>query len=1092
MAMKKMLTAIASLCLLTSLCAQTAILDASNIDFSQRFEGWKREIVYFKHLDKLDPNNPEELDRYEFRYETMADDDKRIDIMGTTATYDEVVACSGMLPINPDPGKVVARIGVPMATEAYEAGSYCSQRPDEAQGERLSYQYEVSETTNILYLRYAAVLFLPPDADPTNPSHRGEERPTFRINVDIVDPHTGLSYTPPCKTFQTITDATSSVLVSLKDKPTCTSTHTGNYHSYQYLPWTTSVVDLRGHEGRLVTLSVEVHDCLVRCGSDGIKPGGHEAYGYFRAEATSYKLQAMACNGNDLELIAPEGYATYVWRSSLGDAPVVRDANQPNKAYLDPTRMQIGATYYCDMYDDMHCAKITIEAQVDPVQLTPNYGYENFCLGKVQFTDFSTAIGDEVVGWLWDFGDGQKSNLQHPEHVYKEPGEYTVTLTVTSTKGCSETLQGIVNVRYFPHLKIQSEPFVCAGQDIHLSVLNVVEEGSDIVWTDARGLELGYDASLTITAHSGETAETSNTYTVSVTDVNGCNYTDTRAVSVFKGSDIYIDGPARVCPGSEIRLEVKGSTLSKIKWNTVEQHNTADITVSPSQYTLYKVEGEDNKGCVAKAEFAVNPYPLPTLQIDAPSEVCVGDVAHVQLSGGNGYQWHDLPATANKFAASQDLQVDAKTKYKVTAYSEDNCAFTQEFTIDVRNPPVVQIDPVAPYCFDDAPVQLVAHGADTYVWNGTTEGQTLTIATDRVVQATVVGMVNGCASAPVSIELTPKQRPSITTNTLYTTICEGEEAVLSASGAMSYKWLLNGQLSDEIHVSPLTSTTYYVTGMSADGCYSDTLAIEVEVRHANQVDLHIDNLIVCPHQPDSVVLIASGALSYKWHSEPAIAALEQVSSDRVQFSYNEATKVYVTGINDYACSSHTFIELTEQPEPVFVFSVTPDYVEAGASSVHVTGITPHVDTQWYWNMGDGSPVINARDTIYHYDIDHFTQPFQVNVTATDANGCLYEGTKEVKIWKDVWFPTAFSPNGDGLNDVFAFLGSNLVDEFEYYVYNRLGELVFYADNQYETWDGTYNGKMCPWGVYGWVANYKTSMNGEIREGTLRGQVFIVK
>lgn len=1070
-----------------------ASIDAPNIDFSQRFEGWKREVVYFKHLPKQDPTNTEELDRYAFRYETMADNDDRIKIMGTNATYDDVVACSGMLPINPDPGKVVARIGVPMTTEAYVDGSYCHERPAEAQGERLSYTYYVTENTNILFLRYAAVLFLPPETDPNHPNHTGEERPTFKVNVDIIDTNTGLAYTPPCKTFQTITDETSNVLISLKDMDYCGSTHArGNYHNYQYLPWTTSVVDLRGHEGRQVTLSVEVHDCLVRCSEDVIVPGGHEAYGYFRAEATSYKLQAMACNGNDLELIAPEGYARYVWRSSLGDAPVVRDASQPHRAYLDPTRMQIGATYYCDMYDDMECAQITIEAQVDPVQLTPNFGYENFCSGKVQFTDFSTAVGDQVVGWLWDFGDGQKSNMQHPEHVYSEPGEYTVTLTVTSSKGCSETLQGLANVRYFPHLKIQSEPFVCAGQDIHLSVLNVVEAGSDIVWTDARGVELGSNASVTITARSGETEVTSNTYKVEVTDVNGCKYTDERMVNVFKGSDIYIDGPARVCPGAEAKLEVKGTALSDIKWNTVEQHTNAVITVFPSQYTLYKVEGKDNNGCEAKAEFAVNPYPVPTLQINAPSAVCIGDIAHVQLSGGNGYLWHNLPATADKFAAIQDLSIDAKTTYVVTAYSEENCSATTYFTIDVLQSPVVQIDPVAPYCFDDAPFQLVAHGADTYTWNGTTEGQTFTVPTDRVVHATVVGKENGCASEPVSIELTPKERPTITANTLYAAICEGDEAVLSVSGAAEHKWLFNGQLSDEIHVSPSEPTTYYVTGISADGCYSDTLAIEVEVRYADQVDLHVDKLIVCPNQPDSVVLIASGALSYKWHSEPAIASLEQISSDRVQLSYDEDTKIFVTGTNQDACSSQTFIELTVQPEPVFEFSVTPDYVEMGSSSVHVKGITPHVDTQWYWNMGDGSDVMLSRDTVYHYDIDHFAQPFQVNVTAIDANGCLFEGSKEVKIWKDVWFPTAFSPNGDGLNDVFSFLGANDVDDFEYYVYNRLGELVFYSNNRYEGWDGTYNGKMCPWGVYGWVANYKTTMNGEVREGTLRGQVSIVK
>ena len=136
---------------------------------------------------------------------------------------------------------------------------------------------------------------MPPNGD----DHLGEERPSFKIDVEIKDPTTGITYTPPCKTFQTITEKTSDILESFEEFATCGSSLAKNdYHNYQYRPWSTSVVVLREHVGRMVTLSVEVHDCLVRCPTSNpynplIVPGGHEAYGYFRAEATSYKLNAM-------------------------------------------------------------------------------------------------------------------------------------------------------------------------------------------------------------------------------------------------------------------------------------------------------------------------------------------------------------------------------------------------------------------------------------------------------------------------------------------------------------------------------------------------------------------------------------------------------------------------------------------------------------------------------------------------------------------------------------------------------------------------------------------------------------------------------
>lgn len=75
-----------------------AALDAPNIDFSMgNFTNWTREILYFKHIPKIDPNDPNEKDRYAFRYVTMAESDKRIDIMGTNMTDDPIISCHGFL-----------------------------------------------------------------------------------------------------------------------------------------------------------------------------------------------------------------------------------------------------------------------------------------------------------------------------------------------------------------------------------------------------------------------------------------------------------------------------------------------------------------------------------------------------------------------------------------------------------------------------------------------------------------------------------------------------------------------------------------------------------------------------------------------------------------------------------------------------------------------------------------------------------------------------------------------------------------------------------------------------------------------------------
>jgi gliding motility-associated-like protein len=125
-------------------------------------------------------------------------------------------------------------------------------------------------------------------------------------------------------------------------------------------------------------------------------------------------------------------------------------------------------------------------------------------------------------------------------------------------------------------------------------------------------------------------------------------------------------------------------------------------------------------------------------------------------------------------------------------------------------------------------------------------------------------------------------------------------------------------------------------------------------------------------------------------------------------------------------------------------------------------------------------------------MDYIAEPITVEVTAIDEHGCRYHGETEIKIWKDIKAPTGFTPNNDGLNDVFQFYGLDNIETFDFYIYNRLGEVVFEGTSVDDTWDGTYQGQPCPWGVYGWVAHYTANVEGELREDTIKGHVSIVK
>ncbi len=74
----------------------------------------------------------------------------------------------------------------------------------------------------------------------------------------------------------------------------------------------------------------------------------------------------------------------------------------------------------------------------------------------------------------------------------------------------------------------------------------------------------------------------------------------------------------------------------------------------------------------------------------------------------------------------------------------------------------------------------------------------------------------------------------------------------------------------------------------------------------------------------------------------------------------------------------------------------------------------------------------------------------------------------------ILFPNAFTPNGDGLNDIFIYKG-NLIEQIELHIFNRWGELVYHTDQLDEGWDGTYRGVTAPQGTY----VYKVSLTDRL-------------
>lgn len=136
--------------------------------------------------------------------------------------------------------------------------------------------------------------------------------------------------------------------------------------------------------------------------------------------------------------------------------------------------------------------------------------------------------------------------------------------------------------------------------------------------------------------------------------------------------------------------------------------------------------------------------------------------------------------------------------------------------------------------------------------------------------------------------------------------------------------------------------------------------------------------------------------------------------------------------------------------------------------------------KYSWNTGATTPAINIMT------------PGTYTLQVTDANGCIGQDSISIRdsACKEYFYiPTAFTPNGDGKNDIFKPVFAGLVTECSFSIYNRLGQKIFSSNNIANGWDGTINGHPQPSGTYVWICSYQLYQQTAM---TQKGTVVLIR
>ncbi|NTW31164.1 MAG: PKD domain-containing protein [Bacteroidetes bacterium] len=899
-----------------------------------------------------------------------------------------------------------------------------------AEAEKLEYSITVTPNNALFIYKYAVVL--------QDPSHSSSQQPKFTINIlnssgNVID--------PVCGMYQVIASGS---IPGFQ-----------NYGSIRWKDWTTVGLNLTPYMGQSIKIEFATYDC---------SQGGHFGYAYLKCSCSKMTLGIGYCPGSSAVTIsAPSGFS-YLWSPGGQTTQNINISNPVD-----------GTTYSCVLTSVNGC-QVTLQSVLTQTIINANFSATPVnCSYTVNFTDLTTINQNEVAGWLWNFGDGNTSTLQNPSHTYSTYGNYNVSLVSTSSVGaCQSTnttgANQTINLPMLPVAEAGNSHAVCEGKNDTLTATggisyqwnNGVINGTPFVPTGTKTYtvtvtnannctatdnvlvtvnsspvpEAGINQtvctgiSVTLTATGGTSFQwnngvnnetpfvptTTKTYTVTVTNENGCSASDNVQVTVNSLPIPEAGSDQTYCLGTIDTLTATGGT--SYQWNN---GITNGVPFTPASTKTYIVTVTDANNCTATDNVTLTVNPLPIPEAGNNRAYCFGKIDTLIATGGISYQWNNgitngIPFTptstktyivtvsdANACSATDNVTltvyslpipdagnnqifclgtVDTLTAtggtsyqwnngvtngvpftptstktYIVTVSDANNCTATDNVTLTVISLPIPEAGNDQTFCLGTI-ITLSANGGTSYQWNnGVTDGVPFTPTSTKTYTVTVTDGNYCTATDNITLNVDPLPIAEAGTNQ---TVCAGTSVTLTATGGTSYEW--NNGVFNGIPFVPTTTKTYTVTVTDGNGCTAtDNVLVIVNSLPIPEAG---NDQIVCAGT--SVTITATGGISYQW---------DNGVTNGVSF-VPTITKTYtVTVKNINNCTATDYLQVTVNPLPI---------PEAGNNQTVCAGVSVTLNatagTSYQWNNGvtNGVPFVPTSTKTYTVTVKNIH-----NCTATD-------------------------------------------------------------------------------------------------------------
>ncbi len=558
------------------------------------------------------------------------------------------------------------------------------------------------------------------------------------------------------------------------------------------------------------------------------------------------------------------------------------------------------------------------------------------------------------------------------------------------------------------------------------------------------------------------------TYSITVKDNTGCDSIKanvTLVTTTVRVTPTYTNVPCNgQCNGSIHISATGGVPPFTFTWAPSVGIDSNATNLCAGSYT---VTVQDNNGCTTIDTLTITQPPALTATLTSVGVLCNGGStgSSVATAGGGTppytYSWTSGSSTSTASSLSAGT-------YTLTLHDANGCSISP--TVTITEPPALTVAVTGPAVLcantNGTLTATVTGGTSPYVYAWNTGATTSSISVTPVLSVTdtvYITDANGCkTSGTFTIILGP---PLTVTVSGPASMCSGRSATLCATaiggtGGNTFVWQPGSIIGACINVAPSSTTTYTVT--ATDNCNTSATAVALLTVNplpaiSFSADVYGGCAPLCVQFRNSTT-VSGGVEGYVWSFGNGDSSLS--AAPIYCYGNSGSYNVELTAVSDSGCSATlnvlNLINVYNHPNAAFTYSPNP--VSVTDPLVQFTDQTTSGSpiAYYWWTFGEAGDTVSNLQSPSHVYQD--TGTYCAQEVVMDIHGCTDTVTNCLAIEPvfTLYIPSAFTPNGNGRNDIFLPVGQ-YVKTFEMYIYDRWGTQLFHTTDITKGWDGTANG-----------------------------------